>query len=130
MRGICAVGLSLAVLLTESGAAAPVAATVVPSGFNEHVRLDWEAGKTRRGKPVIQGYVLNDYFLPAHNVILLVETLDSSGAVVTRTTGFVVGLVQSNDRGYFEVPLKTTGAAYRVTVTSLDWRGLGGGGGM
>jgi hypothetical protein len=79
---------------------------------------------------VIQGYVLNDYFLPAHNVILLVETLDSSGAVVTRTTGFVVGLVQSNDRVYFEVPLKTTGAAYRVTVTSLDWRGLGGGGGM
>ena len=50
MRGICAVGLSLAVLLTESGAAAPAAATVVPSGFNEHVRLDWEAGKTRRDR--------------------------------------------------------------------------------
>jgi len=28
------------------------------------------------------------------------------------------------------VPLKATGASYRVTVTSFDWKGGGGGGGM
>jgi hypothetical protein len=36
-------------------------------------------------------------------------------------------VVQFNDRAYFEVPLKATGASYRVSVTSLDWKGGGGG---
>jgi hypothetical protein len=39
----------------------------------------------------------------------------------------VQGVVQFNDRVYFEVPLKATGASYRVTVTSFDWKGGGGG---
>ncbi len=54
------------------------------------------------------------------------ETLDASGAVTARTIGFVHGVVQFNDRVYFEVPLKATGASYRVTVTSFDWKGGGG----
>ena len=58
------------------------------------------------------------------------ETLDASGAVTARTIGFVVGAVQFKDRAYFEVPLQATGAAYRVTVTSFDWKGGGAGGGM
>jgi hypothetical protein len=79
---------------------------------------------------VIQGYIYNDYGRPAVDVRLLVETLDASGAVTARTIGFVVGAVQFKDRAYFEVPLKATGASYRVTVTSFDWKGGGGGGGM
>jgi hypothetical protein len=45
----------------------------------------------------------------------------------------VRGLVQFNDRAYFEVPLKMPGASYRVSVTGFDWKDLGpgaGGGGM
>jgi hypothetical protein len=60
-------------------------------------------------------------------VRLLVETLDASGAVVARNIGFVRGVVPLNDRTYFEVPLKVSGASYRVSVTSLDWKGGGGG---
>ena len=63
----------------------------------------------------------------ATDVHLLVETLDASGAVITKTIGFVQGVVQFNDRVYFEVPLKAAGASYRVTVTSFDWKGGGGG---
>jgi hypothetical protein len=66
-------------------------------------------------------------------VLLLVETLDASGAVIARGVGFVRGLVQFNDRAYFEVPLKMPGASYRVSVTGFDWKDLGpgaGGGGM
>ena len=39
------------------------------------------------------------------------------GAVIARGVGFVRGLVNFNDRAYFEVPLKTPGASYRVSVT-------------
>lgn len=109
---------------------APAAAVSTPSGIDPRIRLDWEPGTGRGGKPVIQGYVYNDYGRPASDVHLLVETLDASGAVIARTIGFVQGTIQFNDRIYFEVPLKATGASYRVTVTSFDWKGGGGGGGM
>ncbi len=105
----------------------PAAALSAPSGIDSRIRLDWDAGTTRGGKPVIQGYVYNDYGRPATDVHLLVETLDASGAVVARTIGFVHGVVQFNDRVYFVVPLKAAGSSYRVTVTSFDWKGGGGG---
>ena len=130
MKAIKVLVLALATILaTEpTGALSPAAAVIVPSGIDYRLRLDWEAGTTRRGRPVIRGYVLNDHGRPASDVRLLVETLDASGAVVARTIGFVHGLVHFNDRAYFEVPLKTPGASYRVTVTSFDWRAGGGGG--
>lgn len=109
---------------------APALAVSAPSGIDSRLRLDWDAGTGRGGKPVIQGYLYNDYGRPAVDVHLLVETLDASGAVTARTIGFVVGAVQFKNRAYFEVPLQATGASYRVTVTSFDWKGGGGGGGM
>jgi hypothetical protein len=113
----------------------PAGALSATSTVDARIRLDWEVG-TRHGRPVIQGYVYNDYLRAATNVLLLVETLDASGGVITREVGFVRGVVAFNDRTYFEVPLKTSGAAYRVSVTAFDWKdvggdgGAGGGGGM
>lgn len=132
MKAIKALVLAMAAVLVLGpiGMPAPAAAVSAPSGIDARIRLDWEAGTTRGGKPVIQGYVYNDYGRPAADVHLLVETLDASGAVIGRTIGFVHGVVQFNDRVYFEVRLKATGASYRVTVTSFDWKGGGGGGGM
>lgn len=106
---------------------APGLAVSVPSGIDSRLRLDWDAGTGRGGKPVIQGYVYNDNGRPAVDVHLLVETLDASGAVTARTIGFVIGPVQFKDRAYFEVPLKAAGASYRVTVTSFDWKAGGAG---
>jgi len=108
----------------------PASALGAASSIDPRIRLDWEVGAGRAGHPVIQGYVYNDYGRPAADVHLLVETLDASGAVVARNIGFVRGTVELHDRAYFEVPLKISGASYRVSVTSLDWKGGGGGGGM
>lgn len=105
----------------------PAAALSATSSVDARIRLDWEVGTTRGGRPVIQGYVYNDYGRPASDVQLLVETLDAAGAVIGRTVGFVRGVVQLNDRTYFEVPIRVTGASYRVSVTGFDWRGGGGG---
>jgi hypothetical protein len=106
----------------------PAAALGAASSVDARIRLDWEVG-ARRGRPVIQGYVYNDYLRAASNVQLLVETLDASGGVIAHAVGFVRGVVAFNDRSYFEVPLKTPGAAYRVSVTGFDWKDCGGGGG-
>ena len=106
----------------------PAAALSATSSVDARIRLDWEVG-TRHGRPVIQGYVYNDSLRAAFNVLLLVETLDASGAVIARGVGFVRGVVAFNDRSYFEVPLKAAGASYRVSVTGLDWTSGGGAGG-
>ncbi len=110
----------------------PAMALSATSTVDARIRLDWDVG-TRFGRPVIQGYVYNDYLRAANNVQLLVETLDASGTVIARGVGFVRGLVHFNDRTYFEVPLKMPGASYRVSVTGFEWKDLGpgaGGGGM
>lgn len=109
------------------GRVRPAAALSAASSIDPRIRLDWEVAAGRAGRPVIQGYVYNDYGRPASDVHLLVETLDSSGAVIARNIGFVRGIVQLYDRAYFEVPLKISGVSYRVSVTSLDWKGGGGG---
>lgn len=120
--------VTMAVLALAAGSPVqPVAALSATSSVDARIRLDWEVGTTRGGRPVIQGYVYNDYGRPASDVQLLVETLDASGAVIGRTVGFVRGVVQLNDRTYFEVPIRVTGASYRVSVTGFDWRGGGGG---
>ncbi|HKC08614.1 MAG TPA: hypothetical protein VKJ67_17215 [Methylomirabilota bacterium] len=129
MKTIKALVLMTAAVLALGPAVMPAPAVAVPTpqGIDSRLRLDWEAGTKRNGKPVIQGYLYNDYGRPASDIHLLVETLDASGAVIARTIGFVQGVVQFNDRVYFEVPLKAPGASYRVSVTSFDWKGGGGG---
>jgi hypothetical protein len=117
-------------VLVALGAGSPVRPAVAleaASTVDQRIRLDWGVKVGRGGRSVIQGYVYNDNGRPAADVRLLVETLDASGAVVARDIGFVRQVVQFNDRAYFEVPLKATGASYRVSVTSLDWKGSGGG---
>ena len=121
--------LTLGALL-PAGPAGPAAALSAAATVDPRIRLDWEIGRGRGGRPVVQGYVYNDYGRPAGDVRLLVETLDGSGAIIGHTVGFVRGVVQLYDRAYFEVPVKIPGASYRVSVTALDWKGGGGGGGM
>ncbi|HEY7038539.1 MAG TPA: hypothetical protein VID28_06805 [Methylomirabilota bacterium] len=121
--------LGAVLALATLGPAGPAGALGASSTVDARIRLDWQVGTGRGGRPVILGHIYNDYGRPASDVVLLVETLDGSGAVVGRTYGFVRGVVQLNDRAYFEIPLKTSGPSYRVSVTALDWKG-GGGAGM
>ena len=120
--------LTATVLALVFGSPAPPAeALSAAATVDARIRLDWELGNGRGGRPVIQGYVYNDYGRAASDVRLLVETLDGAGAVIGRTVGFVRGVVQLNDRAYFEVPIRAAGASYRVSVISLEWKGGGPG---
>ena len=110
---------------------APAGALGATSTVDSRLRLDWEVGVRNGGRPVIQGYLYNDYLRSAAEVHLLVESVDSSGAVTARQIGFVRGVIPFKDRAYFEVPIKTVGVSYRVSITAFDWKDCGGrGGGM
>jgi hypothetical protein len=116
-------------ILPDVGRTPPAGALSATSSVDSRLRLDWEVGSRRGGRPVIQGYVYNDYLRAAAEVRLQVETLDASGTVTSRQLGFVPGIIPLRDRAYFEVPVKTAGASYRVSITAFDWKDCGGGGG-
>jgi hypothetical protein len=116
------VGLCMVLLATDGARAINS-----PSGIDPRLRLEYEVGQTRHGKPEIQGYIYNDYMRAANNVRMIVESLDDSGAVIGCARGFVFGIVPGFNRAPFNVPLATTGATYRLTVTQFEWRDLGGG---
>jgi hypothetical protein len=86
--------------------------------------LEW-AGGDRRGRPNVNGYVVNNYRVRAGNVRLQIDSLDASGKT-TATTSTVVGDVPAGGRVYFEVPVRERAPRYRVTITGWDWRESGG----
>ena len=114
--------LILGALLLVLAAAHGALATISPSGIDSRLRLDWDVGQTRGGRPEIQGYVINDNMQPALDVRLLVETLDSNGQTVDRTYGLVVGAVPALSRAPFVVRVQTGGASYRISVSGFTWK--------
>jgi hypothetical protein len=82
--------------------------------------LEWTGGE-RRGRPNVNGYVVNNYRVRAANMRLLVESLDASGKTIDSTSSAVADLPPGG-RVYFEAPVKQKAPRYRVTITGWDWR--------
>ena len=82
--------------------------------------LEW-AGGERRGRPNVNGYIVNNSRFRAGNVQLLVESLDAGGKTVATTSAYVAD-VPTGGRVYFEVSVKDKVPRYRVTITGWDWR--------
>jgi hypothetical protein len=119
---LLAAGCSAAATSTELP---PSASVPLIHGWERYFTLDWQAG-TKQGRPVIDGYVFNDWGFTARDVRLLVQSLDRGGNVVAQTIGYVPLGVAPGTHAYFEVPLRQPAAAYRVIVASWDWVTEGG----
>jgi lipid-binding SYLF domain-containing protein len=90
------------------------------------LRVEFEAGQSKKGQPMVSGYVYNEGRSGVANVRLLVESLDAQGQVVGQAQGVALGSLILRARGYFEVPIMTPGVRYRVRVISWDTIGIGG----
>ena len=115
---IVAVGAAL-ILLT-----CPAWAQVSSTPLDFHLRVEWEAGQTRGGSPTVSGYVYNGRGIPADNVRLQVEALDAAGQVVGKPLVYLNRSIPAFDRAYFTTR-GPTGATYRFTLLSVDWRAPG-----
>ena len=88
-------------------------------GVDSYFKVEWQPDE-RRGKPMVSGYVTNQWGLGARNVRLRVEALDAAGGVTASYIGYVNGYVTPGSRVYFEVPVPAKAPDYRVTVLSFD----------
>jgi hypothetical protein len=116
---------TLALLLLLSwmlGSAASAAAQF--GDADRFFALEWGGGE-RRGRPNVNGYVVNNYRMRAGNVQLRVDSLDAAGKPIATTYTYVAD-VPAGARVYFEVPVKERAPRYRVTIISWDWREVGG----
>ena len=88
-------------------------------GTDSYFKVEWQPDE-RRGKPMVSGYVTNQWGLAARNVRLRVEAFDSAGNATATYIGYVNGILTPGSRVYFEVPVEAKAPSYRVTVLSFD----------
>ena len=88
-------------------------------GVDSYFKVEWQPDE-RRGKPMVSGYVTNQWGLATRNVRVRVEALDAAGNVRANYIGYVNGVVPPGSRVYFEVPVEAKAPSYRVTVLSFD----------
>jgi hypothetical protein len=88
-------------------------------------RIESAAGQGQGGRPLVSGYVYNDYGSVAAGVKVAVDQLDGAGQV-TASTGGWVGVVPNNSRTYFEVRLASAPGTYRVRIVAYEWVQSGG----
>jgi hypothetical protein len=110
--------LLFALLLCTAAPSAALAQS--PGDADRFFGLEWGGGE-RRGKPNVNGYIVNQYRVGAANLRVNVESLDASGKTIATTPGFV-GDVPPGARVYFEVPVAQKAARYRVVITGWNWR--------
>ena len=79
----CAGGMTQSVSSTSSG---PGAQTYGIYGTDRYFTLEWQQDE-RRGKPLVSGYVTNQWGTPTRNVRLRVEALDTAGNVTASYIG-------------------------------------------
>jgi hypothetical protein len=115
---------TLAVLLIVWSIGAAAVALAQFGDADRFFGLEW-AGGERRGRPNVNGYIVNNYRIRAGNVQLRVDSLDAGGKTVATTTTTVTD-VPVGARVYFEVPVKDKAPRYRVSITGWDWREGGG----
>jgi hypothetical protein len=96
-------------------------------GVDSYFKLEWRADE-RRGKPIVSGYVTNQWGYAVRNLRLRVEALDAAGGMTASYIGYVNGYANPGSHIYFEVPVNERAPQYRVTVLSYDpVMGYGGG---
>ena len=93
--------------------------------LDEWFRASWDVTQ-RHGGPHVEGYIHNNYWAAAEQMLVAVERLDGSGQAVGCLMVWVNGIVPSYDRGYFVATVPDVSARYRVRVVSFNWASKGG----
>ena len=123
MARIRIVALLMAPLLMASTVAA--GSNYAPGSLDRYFRVDFKVVPGSGGQ-VVEGYVYNMADITADRMLLEIDQLDASGAVVGKTSTRVLGGAPAGSRAWFRAPVPSA-AGYRVEVLSFDWIRVGGG---
>ena len=123
MRRIRIVALLVASLLMASTVAS--GSNYAPGSLDRYFRIDFKIVPGPGGQ-VLEGYVYNLAGMPAERMLLEIDQLDASGAVIGKTSTRVLGGAPAGNRAWFQAKVPPA-AGYRVEISSFDWIRVGGG---
>jgi hypothetical protein len=96
-----------------------------PQSLDAWFRTSAEVTQGRHG-PQVEGYIYNNYFTGAEQMLIGVEQLSPSGQTVACATVWVTGSVPQGNRAYFVAAAPDASAKYRVRILSFNWMKTGG----
>jgi hypothetical protein len=96
-----------------------------PQSLEQWFRTGAEVIQGRDG-PQVEGYIYNNYFAGAEQMLVGVEQLSPSGQAVACATVWVTGSVPPRHSGYFVASAPDASAKYRVHILSFNWTKTGG----
>jgi hypothetical protein len=99
--------------------------TYAPQSLDAWFRTSAEVIQGRRG-PQVEGYIYNNYFAGAEQMLVGVEQLSPSGQTVACATVWVAGSIPPRNRGYVVAPAPDASAKYRVRILAFNWTKTGG----
>ena len=111
--------LVLAILATSLVTVTSARAQTATAGVESPFSFQFEQTRSPRGLGV-EGYVYNTLPWRISNVRLQVDSLDAEGTLTASASGWVLGDVPANGRGYFYVPVSAPAAAYRPSVQAFN----------
>ena len=123
-RALALTSVLVAATFTVAQGAALLTPLVVDG--ERYFKLEWQAVDTN-GRPTVWGRVRNEYGFTANKVRLLIDSLDTSGAVTAQTIAYVPFAVTPGTGAYFEARVPPGAASYRVSIFEWDWTQSGGG---
>lgn len=100
----------------------PDGVTTLEPAWPNWFRLEYGVDTGANGARRISGYLYNNYGEPAHDVQILTQALDPSGAIVSQRIEWLSGgMVPPLGRTYFEVRGLPAAEQYRVSVWSFTF---------
>jgi hypothetical protein len=96
-----------------------------PGSLDRYFRVEFKIVPASGGQ-VVEGYVYNLAGMPAERMLLDIDQLDASGAVVGKTSTRVLGGAPAGSRAWFQAKVPPA-VGYRVEIASFDWIRIGGG---
>jgi hypothetical protein len=88
------------------------------AGWEQYFTVTWEPVQNK-GKPVLQGYVVNTSSYDVHSVRILVDMLNAAGETTSQRVAWVPGTMNGATRLFFEVPVDPA-PTYRVRVFDYE----------
>jgi hypothetical protein len=111
------------VALAAAGAASGAGTLLTPlvAGWEKYFKIESELVEVY-GRPIIRGYVLNDWGFVARRIQLLFESLDDNGNVLAQRVDWLTpSVLTPGTRAYFEAVAPAFSLRYRVSVYAFDW---------
>ena len=122
------IALVVTACATGGDGLAPTASfTTLMPGWESKFSVDWKVTPARDGSQLIFGRVTSHYGQYAEPFLLLGQSLDTSGNVVSQRVERVPGGVPGFNSTYYEISRMATADHYRVTVwayTLVEQRGV------